>query len=82
MQNDTKSDIRKGSIMKNYQFICIHDNLVTDDPDITRIEADSVEEAENIALRQSAQPGRSLGNYELYVNTIFVKEDGLEVPEI
>lgn len=67
--------------MKKYQFICIHDNLVTDDPDITHIEADSLEEAEDIALRQSAQPGRSLGNYELYVNVMFVKEDGLEVPE-
>ena len=68
--------------MKKYQFICIHDNLVTDDPDITQIEADSMEEAENIALRQSAQAGRSLGNYELYVNVMFVKEDGLEVPEL
>lgn len=67
--------------MKKYQFICIHDNLVTDDPDITHIEADSLDEAEEIALRQSAQPGRSLGNYELYVNVMFVKEDGLEVPE-
>ena len=69
--------------MKNYQFICIHDNLVTDDPDITHIEADSMEEAEEIALRQSASSStRSLGNYEPYVNTMFVKEDGLEVPEI
>ena len=67
--------------MKKYQFICIHDNCVTDELDMTHIEADSLDEAENIALRQSAQPGRSLGNYELYVNTMFVKEDGLEVPE-
>ena len=76
-----KVTLERGQSMKKYQFICIHDNPVTGDPDITHIEADSLDEAEEIALRQSAQPGRSLGNYELYVNVMFVKEDGLEVPE-
>lgn len=63
--------------MKKYQFICVHDNCVTDDPYITRIDADSIEEADQIAYQQSLGTGLSAGNYELYVNTMFVKEDGL-----
>lgn len=63
--------------MKKYQFVCIHDNLVTDDPYITRIDADSIEEADEIAYKQSIGSGLSAGNYELYVNTMFVKDGGL-----
>lgn len=63
--------------MKKFEFICFHDNLVTDDPYFTKIKADSLEEANEIAYQQSLGSGLSAGNYELYVNTMFVKEDGL-----
>ena len=63
--------------MKKFSFICVHDNCVTNDPYITHIEADSIEEADEIAYKQSMGTGLSAGNYELYVNTMFVKDDGL-----
>ena len=50
-------------------YVALFDNYVTDDILILRIEADTEEEADEIAYEQSMKTGYSEGNYELYQNT-------------
>lgn len=65
--------------MKKYRFICVFENACMEDPDIERFEAGSMDEAEEIAIRRSDHvTGRSLGNFDLYVDVMGVKPDGLE----
>lgn len=63
--------------MKKYKFLAIFDNCVTDDLILEHIEADSMEEADQIAWEISRGTGLSEGNYQLFVDTVYVKEDGL-----
>ena len=63
--------------MKKYRFICVIDCCVMDEPYIKYIEADSIEEADQIAWEMSTGTGLSEGNYQLFVDTMYVKDDGL-----